>query len=89
MPVTATPAIQRHSFTPFARSQLATTVTDVLLDSSYVTGGEPLTAADLGLTRVAFAFATVKQAGAGGSRRRSSGVLRHPERQVEGVQRYW
>lgn len=41
------------------------TVTDVLFDSSYPTGGEPLTASDLGLTTVTFAIATVKVAGTG------------------------
>lgn len=38
------------------------TVTDVALDSSYPTGGEAVTAANLGLTRVDFAIATVKSA---------------------------
>lgn len=41
------------------------TVTEVAFDSSYPTGGEPLTASDLGLTTVEFAIATVKVAGTG------------------------
>lgn len=41
------------------------TVTDVLFDSSYPTGGEPLTASDLGLTFVEWAISTVKVAGTG------------------------
>ena len=41
------------------------TVTDVVFDSSYPTGGEPLTAADLGLTSVSFAISSVKTAGTG------------------------
>lgn len=41
------------------------TVTDVLYDNSYPTGGEPLTASDLGLTFVTFAISTVKVAGTG------------------------
>jgi hypothetical protein len=41
------------------------TVTDVLFDASYPTGGEPLTASDLGLSTVAFASASVKVAGTG------------------------
>lgn len=36
------------------------TVTDVTFDSSYPTGGEPLTAADLGLREVQSAVATIK-----------------------------
>lgn len=41
------------------------TVTDVTFDSSYPTGGEALTAADLGLTTVNFAITSIKTAGAG------------------------
>lgn len=41
------------------------TVTEVTFDSSYPTGGEPLTATDLGLTTVDFAIATLKVAGTG------------------------
>jgi hypothetical protein len=41
------------------------TVTDVLFDSSYPTGGEPLTASDLGLTTVAWAVSSIKTAGTG------------------------
>lgn len=36
------------------------TVTDVTLDSSYPTGGEAITAAQLGLSTVLFAFCNVK-----------------------------
>ena len=38
-------------------------VSSVTFDSKYVTGGEPLTAAELGLTRVDWAIATVKKVG--------------------------
>lgn len=41
------------------------TVTDVTFDSSYPTGGEPLTASDLGLTFVAHAFVVPKVLGTG------------------------
>lgn len=41
------------------------TVTDVVFDSSYPTGGESLTPSDLGLSTVDFAIATVKVAGTG------------------------
>lgn len=41
------------------------TVTEVTFDNSYPTGGEPLTASDLGLTGVDFAIATIKTAGTG------------------------
>lgn len=42
------------------------TCTEVTLDSSYPTGGEPLTASDLGLRVVDFAITTVKSATGGG-----------------------
>lgn len=38
------------------------TVTDVSFDAAYPTGGEAVTAANLGLNRVDFAIATVKSA---------------------------
>ncbi len=41
------------------------TVTDVVFDSSYPSGGEPLAAAGLGLTSVSFAVSQVKVAGTG------------------------
>lgn len=41
------------------------TVTNITFDSSYPTGGEPLTFSDLGLTSVEFAIATLKTAGTG------------------------
>lgn len=41
------------------------TVTEAVFDSSYATGGEILTASDLGLTTVLFASATIKVAGTG------------------------
>ena len=41
------------------------TQTDVVFDSSYPTGGESLTASDLGLTYVDFAIAKVKVNGTG------------------------
>lgn len=41
------------------------TVTNVTFDSSYPTGGEPLTFSDLGLTSVEFAVATLKTGGTG------------------------
>lgn len=41
------------------------TVTTVAFDSSYPTGGEPLTASDLGLSVVTGAIATVAVAGTG------------------------
>jgi len=40
-------------------------VRDVTFDASYPTGGEPLTAADLGLLTVDHTLTTVKTAGAG------------------------
>jgi hypothetical protein len=43
-----------------------TTVTEVTFDNSYPTGGEAVTAADLGLSRVDYAIATVKSATGGG-----------------------
>jgi hypothetical protein len=42
------------------------TVTDITFDSAYVTGGEAVTAANLGLNRVDFAIATVKSASGAG-----------------------
>lgn len=50
---------------PFVPGAGRITVTDVTFDSSYPTGGESLTAADLKLTQVDFAIATVKVAGTG------------------------
>jgi hypothetical protein len=41
------------------------TITDVVFDASYPTGGEPLTAAQLGLSTVKWAEAEVKVAGVG------------------------
>lgn len=40
-------------------AKLRVTVTDVVADSSYPTGGEALTAAQLGLSQVAWAIVTV------------------------------
>lgn len=39
------------------------TETDVTFDNKYVTGGEPVTAADLGLTRVTGGYAVLKNPG--------------------------
>jgi hypothetical protein len=50
---------------PFVPGNLRCTVRDVVLDDSYPTGGESLTAADLGMSVVSFAIATVKVAGTG------------------------
>lgn len=60
MAVTATRAVL-----PFVPGAGRITVTDVTFDASYPTGGEPLTAADLGLAVVDFGIATVKVAGTG------------------------
>ena len=50
---------------PFVPGAERVSVSDVVFDSSYPTGGEPLTFADLGLSNVTFAIATVKVAGTG------------------------
>lgn len=39
------------------------TVTDIAFDNKYVTGGEPVTAADLGLTRVTEGYALLENPG--------------------------
>lgn len=54
-----------RKFNPSIVASERATVTEVTFDSSYPTGGEPLTAADLGLTKVDFAIATLKTAGTG------------------------
>jgi len=50
---------------PLSTGNTKLTVRDVVFDSGYPTGGEPLTAADLGLSQVIAACATVKVAGTG------------------------
>jgi hypothetical protein len=50
---------------PFVPGAERVTVTDVTFDSSYPTGGESVTAADLGLTSVTFAITSIKTAGTG------------------------
>jgi hypothetical protein len=51
--------------TPFVPGQKRCTVTKVVFDSSYPTGGEALTPTDLGLNTVVFAEAQVQVAGTG------------------------
>lgn len=60
MAVTATKVVS-----PFVPGAGRITVTEVLFDSAYVAGGEPLTASDLGLQTVDFAISTLKTAGTG------------------------
>lgn len=45
---------------PAVQGNTRVVIKDITLDTSYPTGGYSLTAADLGLTRVLFAVATVK-----------------------------
>lgn len=61
MAITATP-VRRNDVT----GNFRVTVTDVLLDSSYATGGEALLPSDLGLQRVYHAICEVKARGANG-----------------------
>jgi len=53
------------SVTPFVVGDRRCTVTSVVFDSSYPTGGEPLTPAQLGLNTVSHAISQVKVAGTG------------------------
>lgn len=50
---------------PYVPGDRRCTVTKVVFDSSYPTGGEPLTAAQLGLRTVTHAHAQVQVAGTG------------------------
>lgn len=52
--------------TPMVLGAIKMTVTDVVMDTSYPTGGSALSAAQLGLTRVLFAISEVSVVGAGG-----------------------
>lgn len=42
-------------------------IKEVTFDSAYATGGEPLTAAQMGLTRIAYGYAAVKTPAAAGN----------------------
>jgi hypothetical protein len=65
-PINANPAGPAGVAAPQPLGSQKVTINTVVLDSSYPTGGSPLTPAQLGLTVVLFVIASMQTVGAGG-----------------------